>query len=213
MIKRIQVLWYLKKEDFTNYCLDFKEYTSHKLEGYEICDVDEDLIYDLCEKDPDKLELIGFFQSENELKKHISDSITSQEYELEIGSPELEEKIQDALKTIDFTGEDYYISCGGEDLGSPLNKIASWFDTLKDQYNSSSRHNLWVLWVTGYDVYELKPSGKVLTYVLSDILNLNESYFNDLIPDKGILTKEQWNNVLKEMFKRNKLNLGLCRVV
>ena len=51
MIKKVQVLWYLNKEDLENYCIDFKEYKSHKLEGYEICDVDEDLIYDLCDRD------------------------------------------------------------------------------------------------------------------------------------------------------------------
>jgi tyrosyl-tRNA synthetase len=44
MIRKIQGLWYLNKEDLENYCIDFKEYKSHKLEGYEICDVDEDLM-------------------------------------------------------------------------------------------------------------------------------------------------------------------------
>ena len=63
MIKKVQVLWYLNKEDLENYCIDFKEYKSHKLEGYEICDVDEDLIYDLCDRDPDRLEPIGYFKN------------------------------------------------------------------------------------------------------------------------------------------------------
>ena len=36
MIKKVQVLWYLNKEDLENYCIDFKEYRSHKLDGYEI---------------------------------------------------------------------------------------------------------------------------------------------------------------------------------
>lgn len=55
MINRVQVLWYLNKDDLENYCLDFKPYKSHKLEGYEICEVDEDLIFDLCDRDPDRL--------------------------------------------------------------------------------------------------------------------------------------------------------------
>ena len=29
MIKKVQVLWYLNKEDLENYCIDFKEYNSH----------------------------------------------------------------------------------------------------------------------------------------------------------------------------------------
>lgn len=51
MINRVQVLWYLNKDDLENYCLDFKPYKSHKLDGYEICEVDEDLIFDLCDRD------------------------------------------------------------------------------------------------------------------------------------------------------------------
>lgn len=213
MIKRIQVLWYLKKEDFTNYCLDFKPYESRKLQGYEICDVDEDLIYDLCDKDPDRLELIGYFQSQKELERHITNHIINEEFELEIGSDELNKKIENGLKTINFTGEDYYISCGEYDLGSSENKIANWYDLLKEEYSSSGPYNLWVLWVTGYDVYDLAPTGKVLTYVLADILNLNESYFDNIIPNKGPLTKDEWNDILKKIYKKNKLNLGLCRVV
>ena len=63
MIKKVQILWYLNKDDLENYCIDFKEYKSHKLEGYEICDVDEDLIFDLCDWDPDRLEPIGYFKN------------------------------------------------------------------------------------------------------------------------------------------------------
>ena len=213
MIKRIQVLWYLKKEDFTNYCLDFKPYESRKLQGYEICDVDEDLIYDLCDKDPDRLELIGYFQSQKELERHITNHIINEEFELEIGSDELNKKIENGLKTINFTGEDYYISCGEYDLGSSENKIANWYDLLKEEYSSSGPYNLWVLWVTGYDVYDLAPTGKVLTYVIADILNVNGSYFDNIIPNKGPLTKDEWNDILKKIYKKNKLNLGLCRVV
>ena len=29
MIKKVQILWYLNKEDLENYCIDFKEYKSH----------------------------------------------------------------------------------------------------------------------------------------------------------------------------------------
>ena len=68
MIKKVQVLWYLNKDDLENYCIDFKEYKSHKLEGYEIVDVDEDLIYDLCDRDPDRLEPIGYFKNKKRLK-------------------------------------------------------------------------------------------------------------------------------------------------
>ena len=67
MIKRVQVLWYLNKDDLENYCLDFKPYQSHKLDGYEIYDVDEDLIYDLCDRDPDRLEPVGYFKNKKEV--------------------------------------------------------------------------------------------------------------------------------------------------
>lgn len=60
---------------------------------------------------------------------------------------------------------------------------------------------------------DLKPSGKVLTYVLADILNLHESYFDDIIPDKGLLEISEWNNILDEVYKKNKLYLGLYRAV
>lgn len=86
MIKKVQVLWYLNKEDLENYCIDFKEYKSHKLEGYEIVDVDEDLIYDLCDRDPDRLEPLGYFKNIKELENYLSDTITNNEYELELDS-------------------------------------------------------------------------------------------------------------------------------
>ena len=104
MIKRVQVLWYLNKDDLENYCLDFKPYQSHKLEGYEINDVDEDLIYDLCDRDPDRLEPVGYFKNQKEVENYLRDYITNNEFDLEIGSPELDSKISDAIKTIDFTG-------------------------------------------------------------------------------------------------------------
>ena len=77
MIKKVQVLWYLNKDDLENYCIDFKEYKSHKLEGYEICDVDEDLIFDLCDVDCDRIEPIGYFKNKLFWKQNQED-ITSQ---------------------------------------------------------------------------------------------------------------------------------------
>ena len=151
MIKRVQVLWYLNKDDLENYCLDFKPYQSHKLDGYEIYDVDEDLIYDLCDRDPDRLEPIGYFKNHKEVENYLEDYITNNEFELEIGSPELNSKISDAIKTIDFTEEGYYISVGDGEVGDSENKITHWYDTLKKEYNSSSKDNVWVLMVTGYD--------------------------------------------------------------
>ena len=55
--------------------------------------------------------------------------------------------------------------------------------------------------VTGYDPYDLKPSGKVLTYVLADILNLHESYFDDIIPDKGLLPFRQLPDRIHSMHR------------
>ena len=207
MIRKVQVLWYLNKEDLENYCIDFKEYKSHKLEGYEICDVDEDLIYDLCDRDPDRLEPIGYFKNRKEIENHLSDTITNNEYELEIGSPELESKIKAACDNIDFTGEDYYISI---DDGA---RIAGWFDALRREYNSASKDNVWVLAVTGYDPYDLSLTGRTLSYVLADILNLNESSLDSMIPNKGHITVEEWNSILDRMYKKNKIYLGLNRVV
>ncbi len=154
MIKKVQVLWYLNKEDLENYCIDFKEYKSHKLEGYEICDVDEDLIYDLCDRDPDRLEPIGYFKNIKEIEKYLSDTITNNEYGLDLDSPELKAKITEACNNIEFSGEDYYIS-----IGSDYAKVASWFDALRQEYNSSSTDNMWVLAVTGYDPYDLSLTG------------------------------------------------------
>lgn len=212
MIKKVQVLWYLNKEDFKNYCIDFKEYKSHKLEGYEICDVDEDLIYDLCDINPYYLEPIGYFKNKKEIENYINDYITNNEFELELGSLELKNKITKAIKNINFTKEDYYISIGSG-IGQDDNIIANWFDSLKKEYLKSLKEDLWILMLTGYDPYDLALTGKTLTYVLSDILNLNESYFNKLIPNKGHIDVEEWNNILDEVYKENKIYLGLNRVV
>ena len=187
MIKKVQVLWYLNKEDLENYCIDFKEYKSHKLEGYEIVDVDEDLIYDLCDRDPDRLEPLGYFKNKKEIENHISENITNNEFDLEIGSPELNLKIQKAIDSIDFSGEDYYISIDG--VGNDEGRIASWFDSLRKEYNSASKENVWVLAVTGYDPYDLPLTGRALSFVLADILNLNESSLDNLIPNKGHIGK------------------------
>ena len=211
MIKKVQVLWYLNKDDLENYCIDFKEYKSHKLEGYEIVDVDEDLIYDLCDRDPDRLEPLGYFKNIKEIENYLNDTITNNELDLEIGSPELNSKIQKAIDSIEFSGEDYYISIGNG-VGSDGNKIASWFDSLRKEYNSSS-NNVWVLAVTGYDPYELPLTGKALSFVLADILNLNESSLDNLIPNKNRITTEEWNDILDKVYKRNKIYLGLHRVV
>ena len=212
MIKKVQVLWYLNKEDLENYCIDFKEYKSHKLEGYEIVDVDEDLIYDLCDRDPDRLEPIGYFKNKKEIENYLSDFITNNEFDLEIGSPELNEKINMACGSIEFSGEDYYISIG-DGIGCENNRIASWFDSLKKEYNSSSKDNIWVLTVTGYDPYDLSLTGKTLSFILADILNLNESSLDSLLPNKGHISVEEWNDILDKVYKKNKIYLGLNRVV
>ena len=211
MIKKVQVLWYLNKEDLENYCIDFKEYKSHKLEGYEIVDVDEDLIYDLCDRDPDRLEPLGYFKNKKEIENHISKSITNNEFDLEIGSPELNLKIQKAIDSIDFSGEDYYISIDG--VGKDDGRIASWFDSLRKEYNSASKENVWVLAVTGYDPYDLPLTGRALSFVLADILNLNESSLDNLIPNKGHISVDEWNEILEKVYKKNKIYLGLNRVV
>ncbi len=213
MIKRVQVLWYLNKEDLENYCLDFKPYKSHKLDGYEICDVDEDLIFDLCDRDPDRLEPIGYFKNQKEIENYLKDYITNNEYDLEIGSPELNSKISNAIETISFDGEDYYISVGDGDVGSDENIIVSWFNQLKKEYNSSSKDNVWVLMVTGYDPYELSLTGKTLAHILADILNINEASLDKIVPNKGHISVEEWNGILDKMYKKNKLYLGLNRVI
>lgn len=206
MIKKVQVLWYLNKEDLENYCIDFKEYKSHKLDGYEIVDVDEDLIYDLCDRDPDRLEPLGYFKNKKEIENYLSETITNNEYDLEIGSPELNDKIKKAIDSVEFTGEDYYISIDD-------NRIVSWFDSLRKEYSSSSKENMWVLAVTGYDPYDLSLTGRTLSYVLADILNVNESSLDNLIPNKGHITVEEWNGILDKVYKKNKIYLGLHRVV
>lgn len=212
MIKKVQVLWYLNKDDLENYCIDFKEYKSHKLEGYEIIDVDEDLIYDLCDRDPDRLEPIGYFKNIKEIENYVTDTITNNEFDLELDSPELKAKISKAIESIEFTGEDYYISIG-DGLGSEDNIIANWFDSLRREYSSSSKDNVWVLAVTGYDPYELSLTGKTLSFILADILNLNESSLDSLIPNKGRITVEEWNDILDKVYAKNKIYLGLNRVV
>ncbi|WP_296857381.1 hypothetical protein [uncultured Methanobrevibacter sp.] len=212
MIKKVQVLWYLNKEDLENYCLDFKEYKSHKLDGYEIVDVDEDLIYDLCDRDADRLEPIGYFKNKKEIENYLSDTITNNEFDLEIGSPELNDKIQKAIDSIEFSGEDYYISIGSG-IGSEDNKIESWYDSLRREYNSSSKDNVWVLAVSGYDPYDLSLTGRTLSYVLSDILNVTEASLDNLIPNKGHISVEEWNEILDKVYKKNKIYLGLNRVV
>ena len=212
MIKKVQVLWYLNKDDLENYCIDFKEYRSHKLDGYEIVDVDEDLIYDLCDRDPDRLEPLGYFQNKKELENYLSDTITNNELDLELDSPELKNKIQKAIDSVDFSGEDYYISIG-DGMGEDGNVIASWFDSLRKEYNSSSKDNVWVLAVTGYDPYDLSLTGKTLSFILADILNLNESSLDKMIPNKGRISLEEWNEILDKVYKKNKIYLGLNRVV
>ncbi len=212
MIKKVQVLWYLNKEDLENYCIDFKEYKSHKLEGYEIVDVDEDLIYDLCDRDPDRLEPVGYFKNKKEIENYLSDYITNNEFDLEIGSDELNSKIQKAIDSIDFAGEDYYISIGSG-IGEEDARIANWFDSLKKEYDSASKNNIWVLTVTGYDPYDLPLTGRALSFVLADILNLNESSLDSLIPKKGRISVEEWNEILEKIYKKNKIYLGLNRAV
>lgn len=212
MIKKVQVLWYLNKEDLENYCIDFKEYKSHKLEGYEIVDVDEDLIYDLCDIDPDRLEPVGYFKNVKEIENYVSDTIANNEFELELDSPELKSKISKAIESIEFSGEDYYISIGSG-IGSEDTKIVSWFNSLRNEYNVSLKEKLWVLAVTGYDPYDLSLTGKTLSYVLADILNVNETSLDNLIPNKGHISAEEWNDILDKVYKKNKIYLGLKRVV
>lgn len=211
MIKKVQVLWYLNKDDLENYCIDFKEYKSHKLEGYEIVDVDEDLIYDLCDRDPDRLEPLGYFKNIREIENYLTDTITNSEFDLELDSPELKDKIQRAIDSIEFSGEDYYISIA--DAAGNVIKIAGWFDALRKEYDSSSKDNVWILAVTGYDPYDLSLTGRTLSFVLADILNVTEASLDNLIPNKGHIAVEEWNEILDKVYKKNKIYLGLNRVV
>ena len=212
MIKKVQVLWYLNKEDLENYCLDFKEYRSHKLEGYEICDVDEDLIYDLCDVNPDRLEPVGYFKNKKEIENYVSDFVTDNEYDLSLDSPELKSKIAKAVDSIEFDGEDYYISIGSG-IGSDDNRIVSWFDSLRKEYMRATREDLWVLAVTGYDPYDLSLTGRTLSHILSDILNVREATLDKSIPNKGHISTEEWNEVLDKLYEKNKIYLGLNRVI
>lgn len=143
---------------------------------------------------------------------YLSDTITNNEFDLEIGSPELNDKIQKAIDSIEFSGEDYYISIGSG-IGSEDNKIESWYDSLRREYNSSSKDNVWVLAVSGYDPYDLSLTGRTLSYVLSDILNVTEASLDNLIPNKGHISVEEWNEILDKVYKKNKIYLGLNRVV
>ena len=67
--------------------------------------------------------------------------------------------------------------------------------------------------VTGYDPYELSLTGRTLAHILSDILNINEASLDSLIPNKGKITIDEWNEILDKMYKKNKLYLGLNRVI
>ena len=67
--------------------------------------------------------------------------------------------------------------------------------------------------VTGYDPYDLSLTGKTLSFILADILNLNESSLDKMIPNKGRITVEEWNEILDKMYKKNKIYLGLNRVI
>ena len=142
----------------------------------------------------------------------MSDTITNNEFDLDLDSPELKNKIQKAIDSIEFTGEDYYISIG-EGIGNDDNRISSWYDSLRKEYDSSSKDNVWVLAVTGYDPYDLSLTGRTLSYVLSDILNVTEASLDNMIPNKGRITIEEWNEILDKVYKKNKIYLGLNRVV
>lgn len=170
------------------------------------------MIFDLCDRDPDRLEPIGYFKNIKEIENYVSQTITNNEFELDLDSPELADKIKTACNNIEFSGEDYYISIGSG-LGETDTRIASWFDALRKEYNSSSKDNVWVLAVTGYDPYDLSLTGKTLSFILADILNLNESSLDSLIPNKGHIAVEEWNEILEKVYKKNKIHLGLNRVV
>ena len=116
--------------------------------------------------------LWDIFKNIKELENYLCDTITNNEFDLEIGSPELNDKIQRAIDSIEFDGEDYYISIGSG-IGTEGNRVASWYDALRQEYNSASKDNIWVLAVTGYDPYDLSLTGRTLSYVLADILNVN----------------------------------------
>ena len=170
------------------------------------------MIFDLCDIDSDRLEPIGYFKNKKEIENYVSDYISNNEYELSLDSPELKSKIDNAISSIDFDGEDYYISIGSG-IGKEGNKISSWFESLKKEYKIATRENLWVLAVTGYDPYDLSLTGKTLSFILSDILNVNESSLDNLIPNKGRITIDEWNEILEKVYKKNKIYLGLNRVV
>ncbi len=206
MIKKVQVLWYLNKEDLESYCIDFKEYKSHKLEGYEICDVDEDLIYDLCDINPDRIEPLGYFKNIKEIENKIKDYL---EFELDLDPNEHLDKV---METVEFTGEDYYLSIG-DGIDQEGNVIVSWFNSLKKEYARGLKEDLWVVRVTGYDPYSLSLTGRTLAHILSDILNINEASLDKYVPHKGPISIEEWNSVVDTIYKKNKIYLGLNRVI
>lgn len=72
---------------------------------------------------------------------------------------------------------------------------------------------MWVLTVTGYDPYDLSLTGRTLSYVLADILNVTEVSLDNMIPNKGRISLEEWNEILDKVYKKNKIYLGLNRVV
>lgn len=87
MINRVQVLWYLNKDDLENYCLDFKPYKSHKLDGYEICEVDEDLFLICVSEILINYNLLIILKIKLKLRIILTVNITNEEYELAVDSP------------------------------------------------------------------------------------------------------------------------------
>ena len=84
---------------------------------------------------------------------------------------------------------------------------------LLSSFQKGDKDNVWVLAVTGYDPYDLSLTGRTLSYVLSDILNVTEASLDNMIPNKGRITIEEWNEILDRVYKKNKIYLGLNRVV
>ena len=128
----------------------------------------------------------GYFKNKKEIENYISDYITNSEFELELNSPELKNKIKKSIEKINFTNEDYYI-CIGSGIGCNDSIITNWYDSLKKEYSKALKEDLWVLKVCNYDPYNLALTGKTLTYVLSDILNLKESYFDKCWDRKSVV--------------------------
>ena len=72
MIKKVQVLWYLNKEDLENYCIDFKEYKSHKLDGLQRYFGLEDFHHHRADDDAEALAKIFFCMAEKMKKYNIA---------------------------------------------------------------------------------------------------------------------------------------------